>query len=56
MERAIATIGKIPPQNLDAEQSTLGSMMIEKSALEKGLEILSAEDSIDQLIRRFLMP
>ena len=35
---------KIPPQNLEAELSTLGSMMIEKSALEKGLEILSAED------------
>lgn len=44
MERAASAINRIPPQNLDAEQSTLGSMMIEKTALEKGLEILRAED------------
>jgi len=36
--------GRIPPQNLEAEQSSLGSMMIERSALEKGMEILRAED------------
>lgn len=34
----------LPPQNLEAEQSTLGSMMLERSALEKGMEILTAED------------
>ena len=44
MERAAAVISKVPPQNLEAEQSTLGSMMIEKTALEKGLEILRGED------------
>lgn len=36
--------GRIPPQNLEAEQSTLGSMMIERAALEKGMEILRGED------------
>jgi replicative DNA helicase len=44
MERAVAALGRVPPQNIDAEQSTLGSMMIEKTALEKGLEILRSED------------
>ncbi len=44
MERVASAIGKIPPQNLEAEQSSLGSMMIERSALEKGMEILRGED------------
>ncbi|MCE5315461.1 MAG: replicative DNA helicase [Armatimonadota bacterium] len=44
MERIASAIDKIPPQNLEAEQSTLGSMMIERTALEKALEILKAED------------
>ena len=35
---------KVPPQNLEAEQSTLGSMMIDRSALEKGVDILRPED------------
>jgi len=33
-----------PPQNLEAEQCTLGSMMIDRSALEKGLGVLSVHD------------
>jgi len=44
MERAASIAGRVPPQNIEAEQSTLGSMMIEKTALEKGLEILRSED------------
>ncbi|MCE5314176.1 MAG: replicative DNA helicase [Armatimonadota bacterium] len=44
MKRQASAIENIPPQNLEAEQSTLGSMMIERSALLKGLEILSAGD------------
>ena len=39
-----AAVDKVPPQNLEAEMSALGSMMIERSALEKGLEILRPED------------
>lgn len=35
---------RVPPQFIEAEQSTLGSMMIDKNALEKGVEILRAED------------
>jgi replicative DNA helicase len=37
-------IDRIPPQNIDAERSTLGSMMLEKEAIEKGIEILKADD------------
>lgn len=44
MATQLSSIDKIPPQNLEAEQSTLGSMMLERSALEKGMEILKAED------------
>ncbi|WP_418791208.1 replicative DNA helicase [Phosphitispora sp. TUW77] len=35
---------KIPPQNLDAEQSVLGSMLIDKDAVVKAIQILTAED------------
>lgn len=35
---------RIPPQNLDAEQSTLGSMLLEKDAIYKGAELLRPED------------
>jgi len=34
----------IPPQSIDAEQGVLGSMMIEREACLKGMEILRAED------------
>ena len=44
MERIAAAVDKVPPQNLEAEMSALGSMMIERSALEKGLEMLRPED------------
>lgn len=35
---------RIPPQNLDAEQSTLGSMLLEKDAIYKGAELLRPDD------------
>ncbi len=37
-------LDKVPPQNLEAEQSALGSMMIDRSALDKGVDILKPED------------
>ncbi|TCL65299.1 primary replicative DNA helicase [Hydrogenispora ethanolica] len=41
---SIASIAeRIPPQNIDAERSTLGSMFLEKEAIEKGLELLQSE-------------
>jgi replicative DNA helicase len=35
---------RVPPQNIEAEQSTLGSMMLDKLAAERVLEILRPED------------
>lgn len=35
---------RIPPHNIEAEQSVLGSMMLEKDALKRGLELLMPED------------
>lgn len=35
---------KIPPQNLDAEQSVLGAMIIDKEAVLKAIEVLKPED------------
>ena len=35
---------RVPPQNIEAEQSVLGAMLIDKEAIAKGTEILSAED------------
>ena len=43
-ERMASAIDKIPRQNLEAEQSTLGSMLIEREASLKGLEMLHASD------------
>ncbi len=34
----------VPPQNLEAEQSVLGAMVIDRSAVERALEILKPED------------
>jgi replicative DNA helicase len=37
-------LDRIPPHNLDAEQSVLGSMMLEPDAVMKAMEVLRAED------------
>jgi len=36
--------GRVPPHNLEAEESVLGSMMISKTAVGEALEILQPED------------
>lgn len=35
--------GKIPPQNIEAEQSVLGSLLLDKDAIVKIAEVLSPE-------------
>jgi replicative DNA helicase len=35
---------RVPPQNLEAEQAVLGSMLIERPAVERAAEILKPED------------
>ncbi|MGQ9525610.1 MAG: replicative DNA helicase [Armatimonadota bacterium] len=37
-------LDRVPPQNIEAEQSTLGSMMLDKMAVERVIEILRPED------------
>ncbi len=35
---------KVPPQNLDAEQSVLGAMLIDKEAVVKAVQVLAPDD------------
>lgn len=35
---------RLPPQNLDAEQSVLGSMLLDRDAVTRAIEILTPED------------
>lgn len=37
-------IDRVPPQNVEAEQSVLGAMMIEREAISKVVEVLKPED------------
>lgn len=37
-------IDRIPPQNIEAERSTLGSMLLEKEAIFRAVELLKPED------------
>ena len=41
--QAPSGVAPLPPQNLDAEQAVLGSMLIERPAVEKAAEILKAD-------------
>lgn len=40
----LAPFDRIPPQSLEGEQAVLGSMLIERAAIEKAAEILRPED------------
>jgi replicative DNA helicase len=44
MARLPAALDRVPPQSLEAEQSTLGSMLISPAAVEKAVDMLSPED------------
>ena len=35
---------RVPPQNIEAEQAVLGAMLIDKEAIAKATELLSADD------------
>jgi len=43
MKQTEATLEKLPPQNLEAEQSVLGAILIDNNALTAALEILTSE-------------
>jgi len=40
----IINFGKVPPHSLEAEQTVLGALMIDSTAIEKTLNIITAED------------
>ncbi len=44
MKKIDPAIDKLPPQNIEAEQSVLGAIMIENDAFPKVIEIISRED------------
>ncbi len=44
MKEVESSTHKIPPQNIEAEQSVLGGILIENTAINKVLEILTPED------------
>ena len=44
MIQQYGSFDRIPPQNMEAEQAVLGSMLIERAAVEKAAEILKPED------------
>ena len=46
------SLQKLPPQNLEAEQSVLGAILLENSALNKSLEVLSPNDFYKESHRR----
>lgn len=48
-------IYKVPPQNIEAEQSVLGAILIENSALYKAIEILNANDFYKEAHRRIFL-
>ena len=43
---------RAPPQNIEAEQSVLGAMLIEKEAIPKVMEILRDTDFYREAHRR----
>ena len=44
MNEADFSSHKLPPQNIEAEQSVLGGILIENEAINKVIEILTPED------------
>lgn len=46
------SLHKVPPQNLDAEQSILGGILLDNQALNSALEILQANDFYSEAHRR----
>lgn len=48
----VMPLERVPPQNLDAEQGVLGSMLLERDAIAKVVEVLRGEDFYREAHRR----
>ncbi|MHB8481121.1 MAG: replicative DNA helicase [Nitrospiria bacterium] len=46
------SLQKLPPQNLEAEQSVLGAILLENSAINKALEIIRVDDFYKETHRK----
>jgi replicative DNA helicase len=44
MNNADVALDRLPPQNIEAEQSVLGAVLLDNEAISKALEIISPED------------
>ena len=47
-----ASVSKLPPQNIDAEQAVLGAILIENASLNKALEFITPDDFYRESHRR----
>ena len=52
MQDAVVSIDKLPPQNIEAEQSVLGAIIFDNEALPKAVEMLAADDFYRESHRR----
>jgi replicative DNA helicase len=52
MKEVDPSLYKVPPQNLEAEQSILGSILLENSALNSVLEVLTKNDFYNEAHRK----
>ena len=48
------TARKLPPQNLEAEESVLGGVLIDNGALDRALELVEAEDFYREAHRKIM--
>ena len=48
------TLGRIPPNNTEAEESVIGAMLLDKEAVNTALEILKPEDFYKEV--KFITP
>ncbi len=55
MKQIDATLEKLPPQNIEAEQSVLGAVLIDNNALTTALELLTQEDFYKDSHRRIFV-
>jgi replicative DNA helicase len=55
MKEVDVTLDKLPPQNIDAEQSVLGAILIDNRALMSTLELLSYEDFYREAHRKIFI-
>jgi replicative DNA helicase len=55
MKEVDVTLDKLPPQNIDAEQSVLGAILIDNSALMSTLELLGYEDFYREAHRKIFI-